>query len=217
MLRLVPSAQPERSAPPPPFIRRPPLFGSRLLPRGMGVSGAGSRAAPPPSHWRLRPPRRLALRQWPARACAPPRTAVPGARRQAPPWPPLPLREPRGGTSGLPLPAGGAAGGAATPGGGSTPLQTAQAVPPAPPPSFVGSQVSSPVFAPLPVLAALADHQPPGHSRASPGLLRRELPNSGSWRRPFFPPSPFTSLAPEPRATPAPGTRHPSSFSTWSA
>lgn len=68
----------------------------------------------------------------------------------------------------------------------------------------------------LPIRTALADHQPPGQSRASPGLLQRELPNPGSWRRPSFPPS-STFLAPEPRAMPAPGTGHPSSSCTWSA
>lgn len=153
MLILVPSAQPKHSAPPPPFIRRPPLFGSRLLPRDVGVSGAGSEAEPPPSHWRLRPRSRLALRQCPVRACGPPLTAVSGARRQAPRWPPLPLRESRRGTTGLPIPAGGAASGVATPGGRCTPLQKAQAVTPAPPPSFLGPQVSL-----LPVLLSSSPH-----------------------------------------------------------
>ena len=60
----------------------------------------------------------------------------------------------------------------------------------------------------LPVRPVLAGHQPPGHSRASPGPLQRELPSPGSWHRPFLPP-PFTSLAPEPRAMPAPGPGFP--------
>lgn len=73
-----------------------------------------------------------------------------------------------------------------------------------------------PALLPPPFRTTLADHQSSGHSRASPGLLRRELPNPGSWRHPLFPPL-FTFLAPEPRTMPAPGTGHPSSFSTWSA
>lgn len=99
--------------------------------------------------------------------------------------------------------------------GQSPPLQTALTGSPAPPPPFLDSHLS-PSRASLPVRPALAGHQPPGHWRASSGLLRRELPSPGSWRRPFLP-SPFISLAPEPRAMPAPGTGHPSSLSTRSA
>lgn len=99
----VPSAHAKHSAPPPPFICRPPLFGSGFLPRGAGVSRVASGVAPPHGHWRLQHQRLQALRHCPARACAPPRAAVSRSRRQAPPWLPLPLREPRGGTASSPV------------------------------------------------------------------------------------------------------------------
>lgn len=50
---LVPNAQP-RALRAPPFIRHPPLFGSRLLPQDVGVSRAGSEAVSHPQS--LEPP-----------------------------------------------------------------------------------------------------------------------------------------------------------------
>lgn len=50
-----------------------------------GVPGRLWSRAPTPSHWHLWPSRHRALREQRARACAQSRTAVSGARRQAPP------------------------------------------------------------------------------------------------------------------------------------
>lgn len=130
------------------------------------MSEAGSGALPPRSHWSLWSPRCRALRQWPARAGAPPRTAVSASRRQAPPWPPLPLREPRGGTAGLPEPAGGGYARRSDPWGSVPASANGPGWAPWPAPEFL---TSLPACAPLPVRPALAGHQPPGHSRASPG------------------------------------------------
>lgn len=117
----VPSAHEKHSLPPPPlpppFICCPPLFGSRFLPRGAGVSREDSRVAPPPGHWSLQHQRLRALRHRPAKACSPPRAAVSGFCHQAPPWLPLPLREPRGGTASFPCWRAGTEHSAATPGG----------------------------------------------------------------------------------------------------
>lgn len=58
----------------------------------------------------------------------------------------------------------------------------------------------------LPVSPVLAGYQPPGHSRASPGPLRRSLPNPGSWHRPFSPlHSPLWHQRPRARPAPGPG------------
>lgn len=208
----VSSAQLDHSALSPPFIRRPPLFGSGLLPRGAGESGAGSGAAPPRSHWRLWPPCLRALRPNPARACAPPRAAVYNARSQARPWPPLPLRELHGGTVRLPKPAGGGKAPRSDP-WGSVP---ASAHGPVQPLRFPGSHASpacatpplSPSAQPWQVTSLLDTR---GHSRVPPGGSC-QAQTAGA-----VPSSPFTSLATESGALPAPGTGHPSSKSTRSA
>lgn len=216
----VPSAHAKHSAPPLPFICCPPLFGSRFLPRGAGVSRAATGVAPPPGHWRLQHQRLRALRHRQARACAPPRAAVSRSRHQAPPWLPLPLREPRGGTASSRCWRAGTERSAATPGGQSQSLQTDPAMPPTGPRGLGAPRslpgVRSCWLLSVPICPALAPHQPAGHSRASPGALRRWLPSPDAWHHLFLP-SLFTSLAAEPRALPAPGTRHWSSNSTRSA
>lgn len=133
----VPSAHPEHSAPPPPFICRPPLFGSRFLPRGAGgVPGRfWSHAAPRP----LAPPASA-----PADSASPSRRGLalrrallspdPAARRRPG------CRSPCGNRAvvqpGSPRWRAGATHSAATPGGQSQTLQTALAMPPTGPRGF---------------------------------------------------------------------------------
>lgn len=102
----------------------------------------------------------------------------------------------------------GAASEAATPVGQLSTLQRAQTRPPARPlPLFLGSHLSPRLHSSPrpPSLGRLpASWTFEGIPRSSPG----ELPNPGSWHRPFLSP-PFTALAPEPRARPAPGPGFP--------
>lgn len=177
-----------------------------------GVSRAGSGVTPRHGHWRLQPQRLRTLRHRPgeglrsaARCCLP--IPPPGAALAV--APPAGIarwysQAPRAGEQGLRI--------AQRPLGVNPRLCKRSWPCPLPAPEVSGCPGLSPRRALL--LAALSDicpslasHQPAGHSRASRDALRRWLPSPGAWHHPFLPPL-FTSLAAEPRALPAPGTRH---------